>query len=108
MHSLVKPTEAAAELRVTVNTVYNWIREGRIPSVRLGGLWRIRRADLNALTAGELTPVPVPVPAMTAVNPSPAIDGHTPGNLSPGVAPAPPLVKQGPHPNDGWITEQRR
>jgi excisionase family DNA binding protein len=89
MHSLVKPTEAAAELRVTVNTVYNWIREGRIPSVRLGGLWRIRREDLDAVTAGELAAMPPPVPVATA------------DNVSPGGVPVP--ARPGPHPNAGWL-----
>jgi excisionase family DNA binding protein len=32
------------------NTVYNWVKEGRLPAVRVGArLIRIRRADIEAL-----------------------------------------------------------
>jgi excisionase family DNA binding protein len=88
MLELVTPAEAATELRVTVNTVYNWIHAGRIPSVRLGGLWRIRREALEAAAAGEVAPAPVPV----TMSP----------NASAGVVPV-PLAKPGPHPNAGWL-----
>lgn len=40
------PAEAAKLLRVTRRTVYNWLKEGKLPAVQFGRGWRIRRADL--------------------------------------------------------------
>jgi excisionase family DNA binding protein len=92
MLGLVKPAEAATELRVSVNTVYAWIHSGTIPSVRMGGLYRIRREDLNALTAGELAAVPsVPVTNTAAL-----------AELGVGAA-APAPARPAPHPNAGWL-----
>ncbi|MDE2105664.1 MAG: helix-turn-helix domain-containing protein [Patescibacteria group bacterium] len=41
------PLEVADLLRVHANSVLNWLREGRIPAVKVGAQWRIRRADLD-------------------------------------------------------------
>lgn len=96
MLELVTPAEAASELRVSLGTIYNLIRSGRVPSIRLGGQWRIRRGDLDAAAAGEFATSPVSVPAS---------DNNS--GSHPPTAPL-PLAKRGPHPNDGWVTEQRR
>lgn len=44
--------EAAQLLGLQVRTVRNYVREGRLPGVRLGKQYRIARADLEAFTAG--------------------------------------------------------
>lgn len=40
--------EAAAFLRVHPRTVYRLLREGKLPGVKVGRQWRIRRTDLEA------------------------------------------------------------
>ncbi len=45
------PREAAELLSISRDTVYNLMRDGALPSVKLGGSRRIRRADLIALLA---------------------------------------------------------
>ncbi len=40
-------TEAAEELGVHYMTVYRYVRTGRLPAVRVGGSWRVDRADLG-------------------------------------------------------------
>jgi excisionase family DNA binding protein len=44
--------EAARILGLQVRTVRNYVREGRLPGVRIGKQYRIARADLEAFTAG--------------------------------------------------------
>ena len=45
--TLLKVSQIAAELQVTGACVYGWIKQGKIPSVRLGKLVRVDREDLN-------------------------------------------------------------
>lgn len=45
--NLLKVSQIAAELQVTGACVYGWIKEGKIPSVRLGKLVRVEREELN-------------------------------------------------------------
>jgi excisionase family DNA binding protein len=47
--------EAAQILGLQVRTVRNYVREGRLPGVRIGKQYRIARADLEAFTAGGFT-----------------------------------------------------
>lgn len=47
--------EAAQILGLQVRTVRNYVREGRLPGVRIGKQYRIARADLAAFTAGGFT-----------------------------------------------------
>jgi len=57
---LLKVSQIAAELQVTGACVYGWIKQGKIPSVRLGKLHRIDREELNRFlarrTQGEVHP----------------------------------------------------
>ena len=41
------PEEVADLLRVSRRTVYNWLRAGQLPAIRIGKVWRIRREDLD-------------------------------------------------------------
>jgi excisionase family DNA binding protein len=47
--------EAAQLLGLQVRTVRNYVRDGRLPGVRIGKQYRIARADLEAFTAGAFT-----------------------------------------------------
>lgn len=40
--------EAAEILRIGERTAYDLARDHRIPAAKVGGQWRIRRADLDA------------------------------------------------------------
>jgi excisionase family DNA binding protein len=44
--------EAAELLGLQVRTVRNYVRDGRLPGIRIGKQYRIARADLEAFTAG--------------------------------------------------------
>lgn len=44
--------EASQILGLQVRTIRNYVREGRLPGVRIGKQYRIARADLEAFTAG--------------------------------------------------------
>jgi excisionase family DNA binding protein len=53
MDELWDIARVAAYLGVTERTVYNKVRSGELPAVRIGRLWRVRAADLEAwLAAG--------------------------------------------------------
>jgi len=49
--NLLKVSQIAAELQVTGACVYGWIKQGKIPSVRLGKLVRVDREELNRFLA---------------------------------------------------------
>ena len=43
--------EAAAYLRTSVKSVRDWLREGKLPGVKLGTFWRLRKSELDKLLA---------------------------------------------------------
>src|ERR1700761_7356618 len=51
---LYSAEEAAQILGLQVRTVRNYVREGRLPGVRIGKQYRISRADLDAFTGSGL------------------------------------------------------
>jgi excisionase family DNA binding protein len=51
---LLRPTDGARELRVSLATFYNLLRDGTIPSVKIRGARRIRRQDLTDYVASRL------------------------------------------------------
>lgn len=63
----------AAYLGVTERTVYNKVRAGDLPAVKVGRLWRVRRADLEAWLAGGGT-LPLSTPAASVPGPYPYAD----------------------------------
>lgn len=46
---LLTTSEAAVILRATQRTIYRWIEAGVLPAAKVGGRWRIRRKDVEAL-----------------------------------------------------------
>jgi excisionase family DNA binding protein len=50
--------QVAAYLQVHRMTVYRYIRAGRLPAVRVGRVYRVRRADLEAFLDRHRTPPP--------------------------------------------------
>lgn len=47
MSQLLKVGEVARYLQVRRPTIYQWIRDGRIPALRVGTRWRFRKEDIN-------------------------------------------------------------
>lgn len=47
--------EVAEHLKVKVQTVWGWIREGRLPAVRVGKCYRVSATSLDAFLAGGET-----------------------------------------------------
>ena len=54
MGDLMDVDEIAAALRRDVGSVRRMIRTGKLPAVKIGGRWYIRRDVFDALTRGEL------------------------------------------------------
>lgn len=51
---LLEVSEIAGYLKVSDMTVYRWCRQGRLPCLKLGNSWRVRRSALEAfLERGE-------------------------------------------------------
>ena len=48
-NNYLSPEEAAARLGIKPDTVRKWCREGKLPCVKLGRLWRIRESDFSKL-----------------------------------------------------------
>lgn len=57
LEEVYTPKEAATALKLSEKSVLQYLREGRLPGFRVGKHWRMRRADLVALTQ----PAPHPV-----------------------------------------------
>ena len=61
------PEEIAESLRVTRRTVYDWLKSGRLPGLRVGRSWRINR---EALLAFLRPPILQSSPPLTAPPPA--------------------------------------
>ena len=70
--------EAASFLRVSKNTVYEYVRRGIIPARKIGRVWRLRRAVLEDwLSEGEAETVTPELAAFIAESEREAADGPT-------------------------------
>lgn len=47
MEKLLTPEEAADKLAVSVKTLKDWLRAGKLKGVKVGRLWRVRESDLE-------------------------------------------------------------
>ncbi len=52
---LLTAEQVAERLQVREETVYDWLRAGRLRGVKLGRIWRVREADLEAFIRAHLT-----------------------------------------------------
>ena len=59
---LLTPKETAAFLKVHERTVRRWIKNGKIPCVRVGGTVRVARRDLLATMRTETVGLELPLP----------------------------------------------
>lgn len=54
MNEYLTVEELAKLLRVHKNTAYRYVRSGVVPSIRIGGRWRVKESDLpQSRTASE-------------------------------------------------------
>ena len=53
MEKLFHVAELAGLLQVKVSTIYAWVRQGKIPHIRLGRLVRFRAKDIEKITSGS-------------------------------------------------------
>lgn len=50
---MLTPAEAAKLLKVTERTLYNWLRKGALPALKIGGTWRINASALSELVTKQ-------------------------------------------------------
>lgn len=49
------PQQVADSLQLTVQTVYQWIKDKELPAVRVGRVYRITREDFDKFLADRAT-----------------------------------------------------
>lgn len=54
---------AAAELGVHYQTIYRWVRNGRLPATMVAGKYHVGRVDLEEFAAQRAKPTPVSAPS---------------------------------------------
>lgn len=47
MDNYYTPQEIAEKFKVKINTVYKWIREGKLKAIKVGDLWRISESEIK-------------------------------------------------------------
>jgi excisionase family DNA binding protein len=48
MDELLTPEQAAAILQLSPKTIKDWLRAGKLTGCKVGRVWRVKRADLEA------------------------------------------------------------
>jgi excisionase family DNA binding protein len=48
-HMLLKPSEVAKELQVSLYILKQWLRDGKVKGVKVGHLWRIEPAEVERI-----------------------------------------------------------
>jgi excisionase family DNA binding protein len=47
MNRLINIEELADYLRLQKQTIYNWLNQGKISGIKVGGVWRFDRKDIE-------------------------------------------------------------
>ncbi len=47
MYSLMDIEELASYLRLKKQTIYNWLHENKISGIKVGGVWRFDKKDID-------------------------------------------------------------
>lgn len=47
MGELMDVQELAAFLKIDRQTLYNWLRQGRLPGIKVGRVWRFERSAIE-------------------------------------------------------------
>ncbi|MBU0504185.1 MAG: helix-turn-helix domain-containing protein [Candidatus Omnitrophota bacterium] len=48
MQRLMSIEELASYLQLQRQTIYNWLNQGKISGIKVGGVWRFDRRDVDA------------------------------------------------------------
>lgn len=48
MSRLINIDELADYLRLKKQTIYNWLNQGKISGIKVGGVWRFERKEIDA------------------------------------------------------------
>jgi excisionase family DNA binding protein len=56
MKEILTPREAAEYLSVHVRTIYRLVKQGEIPSRKVGGSWRFKKGVLDEWLSGQEKP----------------------------------------------------
>ncbi|HOW42672.1 MAG TPA: helix-turn-helix domain-containing protein [Candidatus Omnitrophota bacterium] len=48
MSRLINIEELADYLRIQKQTIYNWLYQGKIAGIKVGGVWRFDRREIDA------------------------------------------------------------
>lgn len=48
MSRLIDIDELASYLKLKKQTIYNWLSDGKISGIKIGGVWRFRRKEVDA------------------------------------------------------------
>lgn len=57
MDEILNPKQAATLLGIDEETVRLWCRTGRLPGIKMGGIWRLRRAALTEWLIARESPI---------------------------------------------------
>jgi excisionase family DNA binding protein len=55
METYLTPQQVADKLQLTVQTVYQWIKDGELPAVKMKRVYRITQGDLDRFLADRAT-----------------------------------------------------
>lgn len=88
MDELWDIARVATYLDVTERTVYNKVRAGDLPAVRIGRLWRVRPAELETWLAGRGPRVAARDTGVPGPYPYPEVAGRTSIAAEPGAIPS--------------------
>lgn len=47
MHRLLDIDELAGYLKLKRQTIYNWLHQGKISGIKVGGVWRFERKEID-------------------------------------------------------------
>lgn len=47
MTRLINVDELASYLRLKKQTIYNWLNQGKISGIKMGGVWRFDRREID-------------------------------------------------------------
>ena len=48
-HEIIDIKEAASYLRIKERTLYNLVKNRKVPGIKIGGQWRFKRSQLDAM-----------------------------------------------------------
>jgi len=47
MERLIDIEDVATYLKLQKQTIYNWLRQGKLTGIKMGHVWRFRRSDID-------------------------------------------------------------